>query len=152
MAVVLIGCSTFWGNDNPGKFSLDELLDAPESISVGDQTLRLRTYMWRDFMPISPPDGKPLIAIFWIYSADSTALPDGLTAETGWVINGDRVWDASFEIQEGVQPKPYELERVARNGPKWGPDIEVETVVRLREADGSTHLLRASKQSIGRTD
>jgi hypothetical protein len=108
--------------------------------------------MWRDFMPISPPGGHPLIAVFWIYSVDSTALPTGLTADAAWVVNGDRVWDTFLERERVPQPKPYELERIARDGPKWGPHIEVDAVVRIRESDGTTHLLRAANQTIHRTD
>lgn len=152
VAISSFGCSLFWIDDGPGRLSPAELLAAPESVTLGGQTLALRTYMWRDFMPISPPDGKPLIAIFWVYSADSTALPHGLRVEAGWIVNGERVWDTFLEEPETGQQAPYEVERVARNGPKWGPHIGVDAVVRLREADGTKHLLRVSGQTIERTD
>jgi len=41
---------------------------------------------------------------------------------------------------------------VARNGPKWGPGVEVDVVVRLRDAAGHGVLLQAPGQLIGRTD
>ena len=145
-------CSLFGGDDGPVDMTPEKLRSAPESVTIEGRELALRTYMWRDFMPISPPGGHPLIAVFWIYSVDSTALPTGLTADAAWVVNGDRVWDTFFESEGTPQPKPYELERIARDGPNWGPHIEVDAVVRIRESDGTTHLLRAASQSIHRTD
>jgi hypothetical protein len=148
----LIGCALLGADSGPGELSPEELRAAPETVTIDGRTLALRTYMWRDFMPISPPDGKPLIAIFWVYSVDSTALPVGLTANAGWVVHKESVWDTFFEEPGTGQQVPYELERVAREGPKWGPHVEVDAVVRIRESDGTTHLLRAEKQSIERTD
>ncbi|CRK56947.1 hypothetical protein [Alloactinosynnema sp. L-07] len=45
---------------------------------------------------------------------------------------------------------PFEV--VARNGPEWGPDVSVDVVLQLSDAEGSIHLLRASNQLIVRTD
>ncbi len=110
--------------------------------------------MWRDFQPISPSDGKPLIAIFWVYSADSTALPAGLMADAAWVVSGESVWDTYFTDEEPPpsEQQPYQLHEIAREGPKWGPGIEVDAVVRLRDGNGEVYLVRAPSQYISRTD
>ena len=152
LSTVLIGCSIFGSDETPDEMSPAELLSAPETVVIDGQELALRTYLWRDFMPVSPPDGRSLTAIFWVFSADSSVLPDGLSADAAWLVNGDKVWDTSLDEQRPGEQLPYQLERVARNGPKWSPGIKVEAVIRLREANGTTHLLRASDQSIERTD
>jgi len=149
---VLVGCAIFGSDEAPDEMSPTELLSAPETVVVDGHELALRTYLWRDFMPISPPDGRSLTAIFWIFSADSSPLPDGLSADAAWVVNGDRVWATSLDDQKPQERLAYQLERVARNGPKWSPGVKVHAVVRLREANGETHLLRASGQAIERTD
>jgi hypothetical protein len=41
---------------------------------------------------------------------------------------------------------------VARDGPKWGPGIEVDVVIRLRDAAGRHVLLQAREQLVHRTD
>ncbi len=41
---------------------------------------------------------------------------------------------------------------VARNGPKWGPDIKVDVVVRIVDRAGNEYLLKASNQKIERTE
>jgi hypothetical protein len=44
------------------------------------------------------------------------------------------------------------LEVFAEGGPKWGPGIEVDVVVRLRDAAGKSWYLKARRQPIHRTD
>ncbi len=157
MAILLGGvaaCSLSNGDDGPGDLPLSELRAAPTILTLGDQHLMLRTFMWRDFQPVAPRDGRPLISIFWIYSSDSTALPSTLTTDAAWVVNGELVWDTYFSDEEPPpsEQQPYQLYKVARDGPKWGPDIEVDAVVRIRDVGNQTHLLRAASQHIGRTD
>ena len=110
--------------------------------------------MWRDFQPVAPRDGRPLVAIFWISTVDSTALPSEMTADAAWVVDGQKVWDTWFIDDEPPlsERQPYQLYEVARDGPKWGPDIAVDAVVRLRHAEAQTYLLRAPSQYIIRTD
>lgn len=153
VGICLTGCSMLTsGDDGSVEIPIAELRSAPEFISINGTPLSLRTFMWRDFMPISPPGGKPLIALFQIATSDSSPIPHGLDADAAWVVNGSQVWNTFFEDENPSQPLPYQLERVARDGPKWGPQIEVDAVVRMHEADGTTHLLRATNQTIHRTN
>lgn len=69
-----------------------------------------------------------------------------------WVINGAEVWSASVGEEKLASPSPVYYEVVARDGPKWGPNVSVEVVVRIRESSGSSMLLRAAAQVIQRTD
>src|SRR5438552_2287407 len=50
----------------------------------------------------------------------------------------------------GTGPSFFEV--VARDGPKWGPGIAVDVVVRLRDGAGHEVLLQARAQWINRTD
>jgi hypothetical protein len=40
----------------------------------------------------------------------------------------------------------YEV--IVRDGPKWGPDVMVDVIVRLRDSAGTESLFRAPKQLI----
>jgi len=153
LGVLLVGCSQIIDETGPGPLPLNQLLSAPDTVTVNGQELVLRTTMWRNFAPIAPPDGDPLIAIMWVYSADSTALSPGLSADAAWVVNEGQIWDTYFTDEPPPSDvlRPYRLYNVARDGPKWGPGITVEVVVRLRDADGNSHLLRAPEQRIGGT-
>jgi hypothetical protein len=154
-ALLLSGCSLFLGRGEAGidTPSLDRLMGAPEVVQFGGKQLFLTTDMWRDFMPISPPDGKPLIAVFRIVTRDSSDMPPDIRAVAGFVIDGQSVWSTRFadENQHPDGSESFSLVGVARNGPKFGPDIRVEAVVRLENASGRRVLLRAADQYIDAT-
>jgi hypothetical protein len=104
-------------------------------------------------MPPSPPDGRPLIALIWLTAIDSLAFPFSIDANRLWIVNDDLVWETEFSYEE--RPKNpnriHQLEKVARDGPKWGPNIQVEVIVRIIDVENNTYLLRAHDQWIDAT-
>ena len=130
---------------------IETLLSAPEQVEIGGRKYVLETFLWRDFMPFCPPDGKPLIALVWVTAVDSVEFPSSLDANRLWVIKDKKVWETKFSNEERAR-YPYKLEKVARDGPKWGPKIEVDAVVRMIDRGKRTYLLKASNQWISRTD
>jgi hypothetical protein len=143
--LVLVGCG---GPTTPTQVPTSELTNAPTRVLFGGKTITFDASLWRDFQPITPPDGKPLVAILKIKTDDGSEVPGTVRADMMWVLNGTQSWSA---VPQEERPRPetspvYEL--VARDGPKWGPGISVDVVVRLRSADGRTSLLRAAEQSI----
>ena len=125
--------------------------NVPATVQVDGHELTLEVSLWRDFQPISPPDGRPLVAILWVKTTDGRPFPAGVTADQVSVVFGDQVWTAPAR-KEQPSNQPSVLEVVARDGPRWGPNVTVDVVVRLRGPGGSDHLLRAPDQLIGRTD
>jgi hypothetical protein len=125
---------------------------APDSVTAHGATLRLSTYLWRDFMPIAPPDGEPLRAVFLVTTADSSAFPPLLFADAAWVLNGRSIWATRVSETTPRLPGDPTLRVFAEGGPKWGPGIEVDVVVRLRDAADRAWYLRAREQMIHRTD
>ena len=151
-AIWLAGCALLGTDDGPPDLSLEELGAAPSLVTIDGKVLSLETYMWRDFMPMAPPAGRALVAILRVRTDDGSAIPDGLRMPAAWIVNDRQVWGTFLEDE---QPEPHPddaLELVARNGPKWGPHIEVDVVVRIQESNGALHLLRAAGQPIDRTD
>jgi hypothetical protein len=146
---LMIGCGR--GTPvSPQSLPSSELTSAPTRVVAGGKSLTLTASLWRDFMPISPPDGKPLIAVMQVRTDDGSPVPAGIAADTSWVIYGDEVWSSFVEPRPRSETGPiYEV--IARNGPKWGPGVTVDVVVRLRDSDGRVVLLRAEKQTITAT-
>lgn len=110
--------------------------------------------MWRDFQPISPPDGKPLIAIIYVTATDTAQLPSSLSTDAVWIVYNNKVWKSGF-TGEPIAPgelKPHRIVRIARAGPTWGPNVNVDVVVRVYDGKGGTLLLKAPNQRIYRTD
>ena len=137
--------------DLMGVAQLAAVRGAPENVQIGGVKLRLSTYLWRDFMPVAPLDGEPLRVLLSIVTADSSAFPANLKAEAAWVLNGRLAWATAVQESRRVPGEPV-LEVFAEGGPKWGPGIAVDVVVRLRDGAGRSWYLKARGQLIQRTD
>jgi hypothetical protein len=48
--------ATVGSDSDRGSRSLASLQHAPEVLTVGESVLRLKAYVWRDFMPIGVPN------------------------------------------------------------------------------------------------
>jgi hypothetical protein len=114
---LLYGC----GGSSPTAPSSTELAAAPTTVTVDGKSLSLETLLWRDFMPISPPDGKPLTGVLKIRTLDSSVVPATAHVDMFWVLNGTEVWNAVSreERPRGETTPAYEV--IARDGPRWGP-------------------------------
>jgi hypothetical protein len=134
---------------NPAVTPL-ELRAAPSAIEAGGVRLTLSASLWRDFMPPSPEDGRPLIAVARVQTADQIPVPTNLRATDVWVVLGSDVWRAPFREERPRSDTAPDYEVVARDGPKWGPDVTVDLVVRLTDGRRAW-LLRAADQRIAAT-
>ena len=128
------------------------MLSAPERIEIENRQYILESYLYRDFMPISPPDGKNLIASVKVTATDLQEFPSSINANRLWVIKSpEEIWETAFTNETHTPPYDYQLEKVARDGPMWEPNSQVDIVVEILH-EGNTYLLKASNQTIYRTD
>ncbi|MGA2784859.1 MAG: hypothetical protein ABSF09_09210 [Candidatus Bathyarchaeia archaeon] len=153
ITLILFGCS-----DNvvsvPPDIPINQLLASPDTIRIGTRQLYLSTYMWRDFQPISPPDGKPLIAIIYVTGIDTAQLPGSISTDAVWIVYNNQVWK-SWYSNESIPPdelRPNRIVKIARNGPTWGPNVYVDVIVRVHDVNGATLMLRAPNQWINRVE
>ena len=133
LVCVVAGCQAVSEPDPTG------LRGTPTSAIVAGRRFELSAFLWRDFMPVAPPDGQPLAVV--------VRLPDQLTTvrvEHIWVLFGDDVWSAEAEQVPGTQ------DWVVRGGPKWGPGVRVDVVARLRDGTNEV-LVRAADRLIEST-
>jgi len=140
--MVVAGCGTACTCCCPAPASP---ASAPERVQIDGREYTLTANAWRDFQPVAPPNGQPLITMVKVSAADAAPIPADLSVERVWVLNGKNQWSATPE------PGTTGLETAVRNGPKWGPDIRVDVVVRLKQGK-QTWLVRAAGVDIKRTD
>jgi hypothetical protein len=133
---MLAGCDRL-ATISPQPVVLD---DAPTRIQVDGRELTLDTYLYRDFMPVSPPGGKPLVAGLKVRTVDGSPLPAGIRAERVSVRYQDEVWTVPV-VLEHPSPLPGVLDVVARDGPRWGPGVNVDVVLHLRDGAGNAKAL-----------
>ena len=153
LIVALAACGNRSEPPAPVEEGAAALRVAPLTADVGGRSYSLSTFLWRDFMPgpDASANGRPLVAIATVAATDKSALPADVAVEGLWVVNGDQVWRATPR-EEQPRTDPTKVEVVARDGPRWGPGITVDVIVRLRGPGGQRALLRAAAQPINRTD
>jgi hypothetical protein len=133
---------------------LTDLLTAPLAVEINGRQFKLETFLWRDFMPPSAPEGSLLAANAYITAVDGQPFPIDIDATRIWVVNGEEVWEATF-LGESRPRSPVhlnQLEKRAAGGPRWTIGAQVEVVVRVTALLATPRLLRATKQVIFRTD
>jgi hypothetical protein len=131
---------------------LEELRSAPLSQSFDSgSVVALYAHLWRDFMPPSPSDGKPMIGTFEVSALTSASLPPELSVDAAFVVFGDQVW-ASWPEPDGSCDARFCIRRTSRDGPRWGPDVEVDVVVQITSGSNPSVLLRDPGVMITRTE
>jgi hypothetical protein len=146
-ALAIIACYSMFATP-----SVDELLSAPEQINVEERQYILEASLGRDFMPgpDNPPDGGPLTASIRVTATDQQEFPSSITLNKLWVIkSSEEVWETAFTNEPMTPPYDYQLERLARGGPKWDTNSRVDVVVELLH-EGTVYLLKVSNQTVYR--
>jgi hypothetical protein len=126
---------------------LRELRAVPKTVTVAGATARVAAYLNRDFMPICPPDGHPLVAIVRVF-AEPAVLPPTVRADRIVVVYGDEVWVAPLVEEHPEFRDESVFEVIARQGPKWDAGESVDVVVQLRDGAGKEYLVGAPSQLI----
>lgn len=154
------------------ELSADQLRRAPETVVVEGTSLKLRTYLWRDFMPMSPPGGQPMRLQLTLYIVDAAPMPEaddreppapgvaapgkppfphGINVKDACVILDDETWCTKVSDAGPTGDETVCIVSAA-DGPKWGPGANVDVVVRVVDTKGKAFLVRAPDQPIHRTD
>jgi len=138
------GCSDPYSPDHP---SLKGLLSAPEEVTIDGRKLTLETYLWRNLMPGAGSGGSSLLALIRVTAVDQLLFPSTVDADQLWIVYQGAIWETGFS--ETINELQYQLSKMARGGPKWGPSIYVDVIVRIVHISGRRYLLRAARQHIG---
>lgn len=122
------------------------------TLQIGNRKYILKAALWRDFMPISPPNGRPMIAINRLISADSSAIPSNIQLVKQYVILNDSIWISDYENASN-QTNEFTIERTSINGPKWGPNVGVDVIAKVTDTNTNTdHHLIVKNVNIDRTN
>ena len=152
LTVVLAGFLGAGCNLPPPTPPLETLRSAPAAQTLeGGTPVTLHASLWRDFMPVSPLNGKPLIALVEVSAVSPAALPADLSIEGAFVVLGDEVWSSAPRV-EGACSSPDCIRAISREGPLWGPDVTVDVVVQIASGVNPGVLLRQPEVTIRRTE
>lgn len=129
----------------PPDIPVEELLSAPESISFQNQSLELETTVYLNLQPIVSK--SPMVTLINIQTTDSSAILLDIKPKSVYVVKESDVWKSFFSSDKRPETEPFRISEVAREGPKWGPNIYVDVVV-MFELNNRSYLLKASNQFI----
>ncbi|MDH3689020.1 MAG: hypothetical protein OEU36_06015 [Gammaproteobacteria bacterium] len=132
--------------------SLAELQAARTQVRIEDNDYVLEGYLWRDFMPSAPPDGRPLQVVIMLVDTDGRQIPEDLKMMRLWVIHDEEVWETRFSDESRPDAGRGRLEKIARDGPKWKPGSVVDVVVMLGTKKSEQYLLSARELTIEQTN
>ena len=124
----------------------EELLAAPQSISLDGREVILNAYLRREFAKFPAQDGEPLTADLTVIARDGKPFPPGVRIDGAWVQRGLELWAIPSLMPRGARPDSPELRAGATGGPRWGG--QTRTVVRLIDRDGRAVLLAAPGRDI----
>ncbi len=113
-------------DDNTIADFATELRQNDEIIVTNENTFILTSYLWRDFMPIAEENGSSLMCVVHLIEQDSLNLPNSLELRKIYIINGNTVWNS--DIEGITKENNYKIRGGVGEGPKWGPNIEVDVV------------------------
>ena len=102
IAAALLGACGGTSPLSPEPVTPSQLASAPTRVVLDGKRLTLAASLGRDFMPISPPDGKPLTAVLRIKAEDGLPVPTTIVGDSAWVIRQTEIWSTS------VIPEPRE--------------------------------------------
>ncbi|MCE1201881.1 MAG: hypothetical protein LWX09_07250 [Bacteroidia bacterium] len=127
-----------------------ELRSSSEVHTIGNNRLELSTYLWRDFMPGTVgTDGSKLMGVIRLQDAQGAALSNSIKLRRLHVVKGNEIWTTGFA--EVRSDDATILEGVVRNGPYWGPSINVDVICEF-DYLGKSYFIQAKSQPIHRTD
>lgn len=127
----------------------EDLLAAPDTLTIAGYGLQVDPFLYRDFFPVAPPDGRPLAGGCRLHVPAVLPFPSIPMQEAFvWVVNGESIWSAKASITVFYAYADI----VASGGPKWGPGITVDLVVGVRDGGGALHLVLFRDVLIQRTD
>ena len=143
----ITGCSS--SVDSVEKVPQRVLLSSSERLIIDGQEITLNAYLWRDFAPVSPANGKHLTARIEVIASKGNDLPVGLDTDKVWIIVDGEVW-STFYTEELFKVDARRIVKIARDGPKFDVGKKAAVVVSINYKN-NLYLLRSSDQKIQRT-
>lgn len=137
----------------PPSLTVDELLAAPDSLLVDGMRLSAQVELYRDFMPFSPPEGRPLVAYALLNGSPPDSVPPSVSVVYSWVIRDSlEVWSRTMSLQMIDPSRNGAHIYQARDGPLWGPGITVDVVIGVRTSPAIVSLVLLRGEPILRSE
>jgi hypothetical protein len=155
--VLLIGCNKDDINESNIRIDTELISElnskSHDTLKIESNKFVLDAFLWRDFMPISPPNGKPMISINWLRNIDSTKIPENIDLIKQYVIYKDSIWVSDYGNKDLTEQSEYKIKKISRDGPKWSPKIYVDVISKINDSDtNNDYYIKIKNVYVRRTD
>lgn len=155
--IILISCEKEGINESNIRIDKELISElnskSYDTLIIESNRFVLDAYLWRDFMPVSPSDGKPMISINWLRDIDSTEISDNIDLIEQYVVYNDSIWISEYENESSSTQPDFKIEKISREGPKWGPEIYVDVISKVRVSNtNSDYYIRIKDVFVERTN
>jgi hypothetical protein len=153
ITTVMAGCTTTQPANvpEPDK-SYKPIANVPHEQAVGIYHLKLKASLSRNFMPVVPNGGAPLIAVISLNESSQKSIAGKFELQSFKIAASEGIWTPGF-ITENTSARDYEITRVSHDGPHLDPGRFVDIVGEFKSLEtGQTYQILASKQVVGRSE
>lgn len=124
-----------------------------DTLVIGSNAYVLDVFLWRDFMPIAPPNGKPMKSINLLREIDSTEIPDNIDLIKQYVVYNDTIWISEYDNEYSPDQLEYSIKKLSVEGPKWGPEIYVDVISNIHDSStDKDYFIRTKNVYVERTE
>ncbi|WP_289028597.1 hypothetical protein [uncultured Paraglaciecola sp.] len=148
MLAVLTLCSCESDKDY-SQLTIAELNSVSTETDVGENTIILAPYLWRNFQPGGEESNSNLRASVTLADVNYREITT-LSTSYIYVINNDEIWFTKLTEQPQSTEQAYEIDFGAVDGPKWDTGIYVDVVVAFNLNGEYTHV-KTTEQYINET-
>ena len=122
----------------------NQLKSCPENVAINGNKYTLFTYLWRDFMPSSEPNGGSLMCVIKITGHnEENILYNPTSLSKIYVVYNHQIWISDTFEAHIFHDDDWEV--VIRNGPKWGPNVAVDVICEFNNTGESYKLISKSQ-------
>jgi hypothetical protein len=145
-------------HDAVQTLSAEEFRDAPQSVVIGNTTLRLEVFALEDHMPIGvspdpktgliPPDPRKMGLSFRLVSQNGTPLPSKIRPLDLWLSQNSKLWSTNAIGETVGAANGLSRDFAVYDGPTGQSMTPIDVVISLEEKAGNVYLLAIRQQRI----
>lgn len=133
---------------------ISEVMKATQTSTLDGISLTVDAFVWRDFQPTIPQNGKNgILSSVTLQSVNGEPITGRFRLTQQFVVNTDEVWIPDFENEDSPGDDSATIRKISRNGPIWEPGDDVQVGVNIEDQQtGKSMLLSVKDLGIVRTD
>lgn len=126
--------------------------NVPKTQTVGIYNFRLEANLTRNFMPMIPSGGAPLITLISLVETKQKNIQGKFELQMFKIAASEETWEPTF-LADTIPGNQYEINKVSHDGPQLAPGRFVDVIGEFKSLEtGKVYDILASKLEIKRSE